>query len=396
MLEQNSTNANLPSLARGRILIVEDNEKNWPVYRAYLEAAGGKRLEFACNGLEGLEKVVSFQPDVVILDLVMPTLDGHDFLRRLRAEPAYSDLPVLVVAATTSEEERHQVFAAGGTDFMSKPIDGLELAARAGVHLRSRLAMQELKEFRDRVEHDLTMARKMQRDLLPNTAAVADALESCGIELDAFFEPSVELGGDLWGVRSGSDGKLAVYTVDFSGHGVSAALNTFRLHTLMEHIDIEAADCGEVLSSLNRSLTNLLPRGQFATMLYGVLDPARDRFRYASAGAPSLVSGGLNPVTVARHASSSLPLGIKGDVVYETQEISLSRGGFLFMYSDALSEMPDYLGRVLDEEGIVELLRDILSEGAMGSPVPEVVKRFRGPLPLAIADDFTLVWLARP
>lgn len=389
------TTGDLPSLTTCRVLVVEDDERNWAIYRAFLEASAIRTLDFACDGAEGLEKVETFLPDLVILDLRMPVMDGHEFLRRLRGNPAYAELPVLVATAESSRDQRNTVFAEGATDFVTKPINGPELMARVGIHLRSRLMVRDLRNYQDRTQRDLVSARRMQHDLLPNAAVLAQIEDRYGVILDAYFEPSAELGGDLWGARDLGNGTVALFTVDFSGHGVSAALNTFRLHTLMEDPGLVSEDCPGVLARLNRVLHDLLPRGQFATMTYGIMDPAAHVFRYASAGAPSVISGCLEPLALSRIEGQSLPLGIARDSTYEAQEISLSEGEFVFLFSDALSEMLNHAGQVLDEEGVEDLLGSVLGKIANRSPLSEVVRLFRGEAPIALNDDLTLVWVAR-
>lgn len=378
-----------------RALVVDDSERNHRIIRAFVESMGITQIEAAFDGVEGLEKVAAFSPDLVILDIKMPGMDGHDFLRRLRALPENADLPVLVVTAHDGREHRSAVFLEGATDFVSKPINGVEFVARAGVHLRNRLLMREQTLFRQRVSEELAMASRMQQELLPSAEILERAQNELGIGIEHHFEPSTELGGDLWGVRTLGDRRAAFYMVDFSGHGVAAALNTVRLHTLVDLVDAQTAtEPARVLMHLNTALGGLLPRGQYATMLYGVLDIAEGSFTYSSAAAPDLITGDAKASSIERHAWNSLPLGIDPGARYETRSLNVAAGHFLFFHSDALSEMPSADGDVLEEEGVLKLVRQhgaLIADGE--SPLGALVQEFRGDSPVDLDDDLTLLWL---
>ena len=110
-----------------------------------------------------------------------------------------------------------------------------------------------------------------------------------GVRLDWHYQPSSELGGDWWGVHAIDDDKFSVFVVDFSGHGVGSAINTFRMHTVLDDLKSLSARPAQYLSVLSDMLFSLLPRGQFATMLYAVVDVLENTVVYASAGhtAPS-------------------------------------------------------------------------------------------------------------
>lgn len=377
-----------------RVLVIDDSDRNHRIFETYLGALEIDQVEFAFNGAEGLEKVDSFSPDLVILDLMMPVMDGHEFLRRLRARPEYLELPIIVATAMESEDKRTMVFREGATDFVTKPINAVELLARTSVHLRNRLLIAEQRQFRQRVGQELSLASSTQLSLLPDNETLKSIQSNFKINLDYHFEPSTELGGDLWGMRPIDDQRLAIYMADFSGHGVSAALNTMRLHTLVNQMDETiAADCGDVLARLNEALVGLLPRGQYATMIYGVLNSSKRTFSYASAAAPDLLIGADGEDSVKRLVWNSLPLGIDAGSAYEVREVTLPEGGFLFFHSDALSEMPNSTGHILEEKGVTELVQRCFTNIGHEPPLRSLIRLFRGGTPEPLGDDLTLVWV---
>jgi len=357
----------LPTLKDAGVLVVDDNRVNRHLLVALLERAGIGRITTANDGIEALEAVAVARPNLMLLDLMMPRLDGFEVCRRLRADPAFLDLPILVQSSLNRAEDRARAFAAGATDYVSKPINATELLARVRIHLQNQMLLNRLQDFRHRTEVALALARKMQEQLLPPTGLQERLSVELGLELATHFAPSSELGGDLWDLRQDAQGRLVVWLVDFSGHGVGSALNTFRLHAILRKLDFSAFDPAAFLATVNRRLKGLLPAGQFATMLAGVIDPAQDLFVYASAGATKpMVWTPEQPEPVLGN-SDGLPLGIITEITYENRSLPLPPGASVFLYSDAAIELPVGAG-VLDEPGLAALVRVCLED----QPAPPV------------------------
>lgn len=356
--------AGLPDLQASRIMVVDDNRVNRHLLLALLERDGFRAVEVAEDGIDALERMAAFRPDLILLDLMMPRMDGFEMCRRLRADPAWQDLPVLVQSSLNRAEDRAKAFAAGATDYVTKPLNALELLARVRIHLQKRALLRDLTQFRQRTEAELAFARRMQERLMPGPERCAAVHAATGIAVDAHFAPSSELGGDFWGMRPdpAHPGRLHLYLVDFSGHGVGAALNTFRLHAILQQSQFDDGDGpADVLAAINTRLCPLLPRGQFATMLIGEIDPEAGCLRYASAGStkPMVWAPGDSAPTLGD--SAGLPLGLIGHATYETRELPLPPGGRLFLYSDAAIEIP--VGAdVLDDTGLAALITPHLHE----------------------------------
>lgn len=338
-----------------RVLVVDDNRVNRHLLSALLERGGISRIETAEDGNQALAKVEVFQPDLVLLDLMMPHLDGFEVCRQLREDGRYKDLPVLVQSSLSRAEDRAKAFAAGVTDYVTKPINAVELLSRVRIHLENRVLLNSLQLYRRRAEAELALARQMQERLLPSRRHLAQIQSDVGISLSAHFEPSSELGGDFWGLRRDGQGRLVVWLVDFSGHGVGAALNTFRLHAILKQMDVSVFDPASFLAAVNQRLCPLLPFGQFATMLAGVIDHDGDQFRYATGGTTRPLAWGPGETAPRFWESSGLPLGILPSAQYENRTLPLPAGGRLFLYSDAATELMVGDG-VLDEEGLAEIV----------------------------------------
>lgn len=310
-------------------------------------------------------------------NLLCSLRDDHGRLRAFRISgdprPARGDTPA--------------GYAGTGLD-ATREVEHSDRLAKVHEHLMD--TNETLETFRQRMEADLAAARNMQRELLPSPEQVARIEERYGVTIEAMFETSDELGGDIWGAHPIDDHRFAVYVADFSGHGVTAALNTFRLHAVIEHMIHGRENPGGYLQAINQRLAGLLPTGQYATMLYGVVDVTNDLLVYtAAASPPPLLTGGERDVRVGD--GSGLPLGVTASASYETRVLPLASGELLFLYSDALTECGRENGRDLGKQGVQDLLGDSVARGGADVPLSAILGPFFSRVERPLTDDLTVV-----
>ncbi|HVI50386.1 MAG TPA: fused response regulator/phosphatase [Candidatus Sulfotelmatobacter sp.] len=380
-------------LSHCRVLVVDDAQGIRKIIGAYLQAAGIHHIEYATDGIDGLAKVESFEPDLVILDIMMPEMDGFEVCRILRSDAKHRHLPILVQTALESPSERTAVFRAGASDLITKPIHGPELVARVRVQLENRMLIRNLEDYRHHMQLELELARHMQEDLLPEDGVVAANGGLAGLRVTSHFQPSAELGGDMWSIRELGSGRVAVSSVDFAGHGVTAALNTFRLHTLMHQLPPPDPNCPSAyMHLLNAQLVDLLPVHQFATMFYGIIDLHQGSMVWSSAGAPSpILCVGDN---LQMLDSSGLPLGISLKAKYRDRQIEFPLGASLLLYSDALTETPDDHGNAVELDELLRMVSTARAARDAETPLAALLDGFRAGRATP-TDDLTVVWLSR-
>jgi len=381
-----------PDLSLCRVLVMEDNPSNQAVLNRLLNVAGITDIVIASDGIEGLHKVLSFRPDLIILDMTMPRMNGQEVLYHLKAAPETRHIPVLVQTVSDTREMREKAFSSGATDFITKPINPLEFFARVKVHLENRILIYNLRHQLDQIETEMQSARRMQVDMLPHPDHISEVCDHFGIKLSQYFEPSSMLGGDFWQMFPIRGELLGFYLCDFSGHGVAAALNTFRLHGIIAQMDKKKISSpATFLEVLNTRLYDLLPRGQFATFFFGIYNPKDRTLSYAGANAPQPFWYSGKSSTLLE--TSGLPLGIIPTASYESHTIQLSPGDSLFFYSDALTESPSPEGRRLGTDGIQRILEHHIQNPNTPVALRSIMNSFFEFAPPPPPDDVTAVLL---
>lgn len=382
------------SLEDSRVLIVDDNPFNQKSLALVIRRAGFAAIDFAADGVEGLAKVERFRPDLILLDVDMPVMDGLEMCRRLRADANHAELPILFQTAFDRDEEQVRCFDAGGSDFISKPIKPGECVARVRHHLEKRKLFNDLAAFRQRVERELMHARAMQLSLLPEKRLVGDVGAHYGLSIATHFETSSELGGDFWTVIPVDERRVGFLIVDFTGHGITAAINTFRLHTLIDRIPVRDRTPSLWLAQLNAALKEVLPVGQFATAFFAVIDVAEHTMTYAGAGAPNPFLGEPGGVGLRLLDSAGLVMGVSRRAQYTDRTVPFPPGAFLFLYSDALVEARAADDTALGQAGVLDLVRRALIRQPE-APLDSVLEGFFDSRRRPLADDLTALWISR-
>jgi sigma-B regulation protein RsbU (phosphoserine phosphatase) len=387
---------------RLRVLLIEDEPGDAQLTRLALKESRnpGFIVMHEASLAAAIERVgVSAAFDAVLLDLGLPDCQPHQTLARLLA--AVPPMPVVVLTGTDDVRLAEEVLELGAQDYLLKEEAGPRTLARAIRNAilrfrseRERLALADtLAAEYDRMADELSSARNMQFDLLPKPGRLEGLRDSHGLAIDGFFRPSSDIGGDLWGCLEAADGCLAVYALDFSGHGVGAALNVFRLHTLIAEMKGQAIDPAAALGHLNTALHGLLPRGHYATFVMAVIDPAAGRLRWAGAGAPRPLF--FEPGGTMRWLDTrGRPVGLLGRAGYVNHETDFPPGSCLFLYSDAMTEAFWTAGGMVEEDGLYALLARHHTPGS-GLDVPAMVKDFLDRVQTPLGDDMTAVAVTR-
>jgi sigma-B regulation protein RsbU (phosphoserine phosphatase) len=341
--------SDVKELADCRVLIVDDIKANVDVLVQAL--SGEYKLSVALGGQQALDAVHRSPPDLVLLDIVMPDLDGYEICRRLRAAAATRELPIMFLSSLEDVNDKARGFEVGGNDYLTKPFEILEVKARVRSLLKAKAYAEAVKAA---AERDLRIAREIQMGLLP--ANISTQIQGTGLDVYAVLEPARQVGGDLYEVlRLGPD-RVLVAVGDVSGKGVPAAVFMAGAMTLLRSLARQGNAPEEILRQLNDELLEQNPRGMFVTLQCLVFDLAKGAVTCASAGHnPAIrISARHAPLAVLPSSGPVLGLIPANDITSET--LALQPGETFVLFTDGVSEAFDPNEELFGEERLLALL----------------------------------------
>ncbi len=151
--------------ARGNILVVDDNPQNLRLLVGMLSEKG-YRVRPAPNGALALRSVQSTLPDLILLDIRMPHMDGYEVCRKLKADSRARDVPVIFISGKVETADKLKAFDAGGVDYITKPFQVDEVMARVETHMTLRDIQKKLKEQNIRLQHEIEERKRLEKALL--------------------------------------------------------------------------------------------------------------------------------------------------------------------------------------------------------------------------------------
>jgi sigma-B regulation protein RsbU (phosphoserine phosphatase) len=337
------------NLSDCRVLIVDDVKDNIDVLVNALRDE--YKLSVALDGTAALRSIEKQSPDLVLLDIMMPGIDGYEVCRQLRAREATREVPVMFLSALEDVANKAHGFEVGGNDYLTKPFELLEVQARVRSLLKAKAYADAVREAMAR---DLRIAREIQMGILPaNPAALT---QGTGLDVHAVIEPARQVGGDLYEVLRVSDSRVVVALGDVSGKGIPAALFMAVAVTVLRTLAKRIERPDEILRRLNDELIEQNPRGMFVTLQCLVIDTKERRVLCAGGGHHQLAVLAPNQPPRLACASTGRPIGLMPANPIECETIALEPGETLVLYSDGVSEAMNPTDDLYSEERLLATL----------------------------------------
>ncbi len=363
------------------ILLVDDNPTNLQVLFQTLEGVGCKLL-IAKNGTGALAIAGKAMPDLILLDIMMPDIDGYEVCSKLKADTATTDIPIIFLSALGETEDKVKGLQMGAVDYITKPFQPDEVIARVNTHLTIHRLKREVEIQKNQLEHELQVVSEVQRKLLPKKLP-----EIQGFKLAAHYETSRYAGGDYYDIIELSENRWGILIADAEGHSAPAAVLMAMTCALFRAYPNSPDDPAVVLRYLNEHLCKVA-EPSFMTALFAVYDASRKTMRIARAGQPlPMIYRASENKAFELDCPGVYPLGIEPYAIeVPTTEVALSPGDRFLVYTDGLSERFDTEGNSYGEE---RLLKPLAAENPAGprdvvSAIMADVDRFAGDRP---ADD---------
>ncbi|MDZ8117138.1 response regulator [Pontiella sp. NLcol2] len=326
----------------GRVLVVDDELPNRLYLRKLLEARGCE-VSDAVDGLTACDIAVRQAPDLILVDVIMPGMNGFELCDLLRKEPRTSHIPVIMVTAKSKIEDIETGFELGAMDYIRKPFNPRELVLRVGNALALKKSNDEITIWNKRVSRDLSLAGAIQRSLFSDIPHFSHRFE-----VRIAYEPCMDVGGDAFDIISLPNGKHAVYVADVSGHGVAPAMISSLLKATASEMIHRYADRGPaaVCNALNMMFRRRIDNpSYFATLFMAIHDAETLEWRCMNCGHPNpvLIRDG-EYVSLGREgegggAPVGFPFGPERPYTEEDEVVIQDEGNsFLLLYTDGLME----------------------------------------------------------
>jgi len=330
-----------------RILIVDDNPTNVIIIREILKKEQYRDTLSASSALEmfehlGLEDNGRAKCprragiDLILLDMMMPEMDGIEACRIVQQYDHLKDIPIIMVTAVGDSKKLAEALDAGAVDYVTKPINKVELMARIRLALRLKHEKDWHIEREQRVQEELKLAAKVQN------AVLSSPIEDDLLEIHALYQPSAELAGDLYAWYPLGDGRYGVILLDMMGHGITSSLFCMFIASVLKDTVTTYVEPEKVIQELNRRFNQLHIEDQliqyYFTAIYLVVDTRLKRVDYVNAGHPPALFFGEDG-SVQTLDQGCCPVGLFDRIdEMEPRSLHYEGDGHLVLYTDGILE----------------------------------------------------------
>jgi len=317
--------------AQKLILIVDDTPINIGVI------SGALKDSFATKVATSGEKALAIaagkeKPDLILLDILMPEMDGYEVCRRLKANPDTRDIPVIFLTSQTEAEDETKGFEVGAVDYIHKPFSAAVVKARVRTHLMLREAHAQIAQQLVEINTELEMARQIQLSILPSTTP-----KIAGMDIVARYIPMTSVAGDFYDFIVVDERHLGILIADVSGHGLPAALIASMLQVALTAQACHVSEPGKVLAGLNQALCGKFQHN-FVTAAYVYVDLEKNIMKYGGAGHPPLLLWRKSTGSASQLLENGLVMGQFEEATYASLPVPIEAGDRFCLYTDGILE----------------------------------------------------------
>ena len=379
------------------LLVVDDNEDNRYTLTRRLKREGYTNIAVAENGRQALEMVKAQPFDLMLLDIMMPEVNGYEVLERMKADAQMRHVPVIMISAVDELDSVIRCIELGAEDYLPKPFNPTLLRARVGASLEKKRMRDDILRHVRRMERDLETAREIQMSMVPTDFPVAQ--NSQGLELYATLQPAYEVGGDFYDFFWLTPERLCVLVADVSDKGASAALHMARAKASIRFL-CSSEESGymptaaELVERIDRELSRDNPHAMFITLLLAVVNVHTGELEWCNAGHnPPCLLTAAGAVSVVG-GECGIPVGIDPKFFRNAETGQIPKGGSLFLYTDGVTEAMNLQKEMFGMERLDATLRGCVTPEAQApreviASVLGAVQTFAGDA--KPSDDITML-----
>lgn len=374
-----------------RVLIVDDDDANRMILNALLRQEGYE-VVIAANGREAVNVFRESRPELVLMDVVMPVMDGYEATEIIKRESGDHFVPVIFLTGLTDEDSLRKCIASGGDDFLTKPYNRVLLQAKINALERIKKLQNTILAQRDELAY---YKKKTEREYEITKSILANIVHpGClgASNIKYLMAPAETFNGDLLLATKKPGGGLYVILGDFTGHGLNAAIGILPVADIFYSMAGKGFSIENIIREINRKLKRILPTGLFFSVCLLEVDAENGTIQLWNSGLPDvLIVDGLDGGIKHRVASRHLPLGIRDNdqIEIKVEVLELEEDDRIYIYSDGLIEATNQEGEPFGQERLLAHLEKGKDPAASFDAIIQSVDAFRGHVQQA--DDITLI-----
>ena len=344
---------------RACVLVADDNEVNRKLLTRALEEQGHSSTTVE-NGKRALEllRTEGETFDLVLLDILMPEMDGYTTLAEIQSDPGLRHMPVIMISSFDEMDSVIRCIELGATDFLPKPFNPTLLCARVQASLEKKRLRDQEQKLLHALERELEIGREIQASFLPDQLP-----QPSGWEIAARFQPARLVAGDFYDafpLRNGT--RVGLVIADVCDKGVGAALFMALFRTLVRAIaqenfaqEAKGRNLWETIGAVNDYIGHThAATNMYATLFFAVLDPATGALAYLNAGhnPPAVIANGKIKERLGRTGPA---VGVIPKVRFDFLETRLERGETLLAFTDGVGDAQNPSGAEFSEARLFAL-----------------------------------------
>lgn len=360
-----------------KILIAEDDLTDRLLLSKIIHNDGHQVIE-AVNGVDAIQKFIEFQPDLILMDALMPEMDGIEASMKIKSMSHECFVPVIFLTSLSDAESLAKCLDSGGDDFLSKPYNKIVLRSKISALIRQRELHHTVLIQRDHIaRHNAYLMREQEAaKAVFNKITHKECIESKNIR--HVLSPMAVFNGDIFLATRSLSGTVMAFLGDFTGHGLSAAIGTLPVAEIFYGMAKKGFALDDILKEINKRLVKILPAGVFCCACAIELNVKRNAMMIWNGGMPDIVVYKTSDRAFFTVASSNLPLGILNSekFVGSMREYELSEGDRIYFCSDGIVEAQNQLLDMYGVERYLEVFKKNTDINALFDEHIHALKQF--------------------
>ena len=338
------------------ILIADDNKSDRLILSAIVKKMG-HTVCIATDGLEAVSQYEAQNPDIILLDVMMPNMNGQEVAVKIKAMAGEDMVPIIFLTSLQDASDLAKCLDSGGDDFLTKPYNKVILQAKIKAFTRMLKMHNTLQEQNDVIsinnEHMLS-EQQVARTVFDNVAH-SGCLNAPNLKY--LLSPFSVFNGDVLLAARKPSGSLHVLLGDFTGHGLPAAIGVMPLAVIFYGMTAKGFLMVDILREINAKLKTILPVGYFCCACMMNLSFRKEEIEVWMGGLPDYYLYRYDTKKIENIKSTHLPLGVLSSHAFnpKTEKLSLRRGDKFYMWSDGIIESRNDNGDLFGEERLLDI-----------------------------------------